>query len=101
MEGSWERPEPKESALDSLLGALRRIPRQFSAVIGANWIPKWTPGGDQNEVPNRSLLKMPKSLKLVHSTQDLNDFRGPSGSLWVLKCGPKRGPKWDLDAEDS
>ena len=44
-----------------VLSALRRIPTQLSAIIGANRVPKWTPGGGQNGVQNRVWLKMLKS----------------------------------------
>ena len=46
LEGSWRPLGPKQSTLDRLLAALRKIPRQFSAIIGAKRVPKWTPGED-------------------------------------------------------
>ena len=61
LEGSWKPLGPTKSTLDRLLAALRKIPRQFSAIIGAKRAPKWTPGGGQNGVQNRVSLKMPKS----------------------------------------
>ena len=64
LEASWKPPESKKNALDSLLGALRRIPRMLSAIIRAKRLPKCAPGWDQNGVQNRFWLKVPKSLKL-------------------------------------
>ena len=48
LEASW-RPLggllDQKNTLDRLLAALRKIPRQFSAIIGAKTVPKWSHGG--------------------------------------------------------
>ena len=46
-----------------VLSALRGLPRQFSTIIGANRVTKWTPREGQNGVQNRVWLKMPQTLK--------------------------------------
>ena len=61
LESSGRPPEPKKSALDSLLGAPRRIPRQFSAILGPKVLPKGVPKLVQNGVQKRFELKAAKS----------------------------------------
>ena len=65
MEGSWEPLGPKKSTLDRLLAALRKIPRQFSAIIGAKRVPKWTPRGGQKRGPKSSLAENAKIMKTL------------------------------------
>ena len=67
LEASWRAlgslRSRKKSALDSLLGALRRLPRQFSAIIGAKRLPKWGLKCAPNGVRKRLRLKMLKTRK--------------------------------------
>ena len=47
LERSWTPSGPIQSALERPLGAPRRISRQFSTILGAKRLPKWSPGGSQ------------------------------------------------------
>ena len=94
LEGSWralgELRSRKKSALDSLLGAPRRISRQFSTILGAKRLPKRTPGGSKMGSQIGSRLKMAKSQKLQYLSHENLGFEGPGPS----KTGPKRARKW-------
>ena len=63
LEDSWKPPGPNKNALERLLNAPRRIPRQVSAILGPKSLPKWTPKRFQNEVQKRFELKIAKSQK--------------------------------------
>ena len=84
-----------------VLGRSKKNPKTVFSSHRGQLGPQKTPGEGQNTAQNRFSLKMPKSLKLVHSTQDLNDFPVRKVPLWAPKWKPKRGPKRDLDAEGS
>ena len=60
---SWSRSGPKKTNLERLLAAPRGIPREVSAILGANKLPKGRPRGSKIEVRKRSKLKMAKPLK--------------------------------------
>ena len=60
LEASWGALGAKKSSLERLLAAPREIPRQVSAILGAQ-SPKGCPKGAQNEVQKRSEMKMVKS----------------------------------------
>ena len=60
LERSWTHSGPIQSALERPLGAPRRISRQFSTILGAKRLPKWSPGGSQIE--SRSRLEPKKRI---------------------------------------
>ena len=89
-ESSWRPPGPNQSALNSLLGAPRRVPRQLSASIGAKELPKWGPKWVQNGVRKRLRLKMLKTRNscTVHRISMI--FLVP-GAHYGSKMGSKKG----------
>ena len=92
MEGSWRPPRPEKSALDSLLGAPRRVPRQFSAMIGAKSLPKWGPKWAQNGVQKRFGLKTLKTQNSCTVQRISTVFEVP-GAHFGSKMGSKKESK--------
>ena len=89
-ESSWRPPRPNQSALDSLLGAPRRVPRQISAITGAKELPKWGPEWAQNGVRKRLGLKMLKTRKSCTVQRIWKIFLVP-GAHYGSKMGSKKG----------
>ena len=77
-DGSWialaRLSGPKKSTGDRLLGAPWPAPRQVSAILGAQRLPKWAPRGVPNRAQNVTPLQNSESLDFVTSTMDFNGF---------------------------
>ena len=77
-DGSWialaRLSGPSKSTGDRLLGAPWPIPRQVSAILGAQRLPKLTPRGVPKRAPNVSRLQNRESLDFVAGTMDSNGF---------------------------
>ena len=68
LEASWRALGDlldQKNTLDRRLAALRRIPRQFAAIIGANRVPKWPPGGGSKRGPKLSLAENAEIIKTL------------------------------------
>ena len=59
--GLWGRKD----VIERLLAGPRRIPREFSAILGAEGLPKWRPSGSKIEPKRRFELKMAKPRFLI------------------------------------
>ena len=77
LERSWKPPGPNKSALERLLGAPREISRQFSTILKAERLPKWSPGGSQIEPQRRLELKRAKPQNFEDVYQHSLVFKVP------------------------
>ena len=84
MEASWkplgllsEATGAKNSALEQLLGAPGRIPRQFSASVGSTRRPERSPGGSKIELERRLEPKSAKPQNSMNVSQNSFIFEVP------------------------
>ena len=74
LESSWGLLGPRKSALQRLLSAPKRFPRQVAAIIRAKKLPKWSPEGSQIKLERRLEPKSAKPQNLMEVSQNSFDF---------------------------
>ena len=76
LDASWGALGAQKSSLEQLLAALRGIPRQVSAILGAKRLPKGRPRGSKIESKRRLELKKLFLQKMYIFSIEFHDCLG-------------------------